>query len=70
MGSLQIRFKCCADVEKNQGKRFSPMFARMAHDGGLQCPVEAFHESVGCGMMSGCPGNVNATGLDQVVEEL
>jgi hypothetical protein len=42
----------------------------MAHDGGLQGPVEAFHESVGCWMISSCPRKVNATELDQGVEEL
>jgi hypothetical protein len=37
------------------------MLVCMVHDGGLQSPVEAFHESVGCGVMSGCLGKVNAT---------
>jgi hypothetical protein len=42
----------------------------MAHDGGLQGPVEAFQESIGCGMMSCCLRKVNATELGQGVEEL
>jgi hypothetical protein len=42
----------------------------MAHDGGFHGSVEAFHESVGCGMISGCPRKVNATELGQGVEEL
>jgi hypothetical protein len=42
----------------------------MAHDVGLQGPVEAFHESVGCGIISGCPRKLNATKLGQGVEEL
>jgi hypothetical protein len=32
----------------------------IAQDGGIQDPMEAFHESIGCGVMSGCPGKVNA----------
>jgi hypothetical protein len=50
---MQIHFEWGADAEKNQGKRLSPMLVCMAHDGGLQGMVEAFHESVGCGMISG-----------------
>jgi hypothetical protein len=43
------------------------MLVRMAHDGGLQGPVEMFHESVGCGMIRGCPRKLNATKLGQEV---
>jgi hypothetical protein len=46
------------------------MLVGMAHDGGLQGTVEAFHESVGCGMIRGCSSNVNATEFGQGVEEL
>jgi hypothetical protein len=35
-----------------------------------QGSVEAFHVSVGCGVMSGCPRKVNATEFGQGVEEL
>jgi hypothetical protein len=67
---MQIRFEWGADAGKNQGKRLSPLLVCMAHDGGLQGPVEAFHESVGCEIISGCPRKLNATKLGQVVEEL
>jgi hypothetical protein len=46
------------------------MLVGMTNIGGLQGPVEAFHESVGCGMIRGCSGNVNATEFGQGVEEL
>jgi hypothetical protein len=46
------------------------MLVCMAHDGGLQGPVESFHESFGCGMISGCPRKLNATKLGQGVKEL
>jgi hypothetical protein len=36
----------------------------------LQGPTKAFHESVRCWMISGCPKKVNATELGQGVEEL
>jgi hypothetical protein len=46
------------------------MLVRMAHDGGLQGPVEAFHESVGCGLIRGCSNKLNAAEFGQGVEEL
>jgi hypothetical protein len=42
----------------------------MGHDGSLQIPVEAFYDSVGCRMISGCPRKRNAAELGQGVEEL
>jgi hypothetical protein len=67
---LADHFKCGADAEKNQGERLGPMLVCIAYDDGLLGPMKAFHESVGCGVMSGCPKKVNATGLGQGVEEL
>jgi hypothetical protein len=32
--------------------------------------VEAFHESVDCGMVDGCPGKLNSTQFGQGVEDL
>jgi hypothetical protein len=39
----------------------------VTHDGCLQRPVEAFHESVGCGMVGGCPGKLNSAQSGQGV---
>jgi hypothetical protein len=45
------------------------MLICVAHDGGIQFPMKAFNESVGC-EISGCPRKVNATEPSQGVEEL
>jgi hypothetical protein len=42
----------------------------VAHDGCLQHPVEAFHETVGCWNVGGCLGKLNSTHFGQGVEEL
>jgi hypothetical protein len=67
---LQVCFKECADAEENQEKRLFPLLVCMTHDGCLQRPVEAFHESVGCGMVGGCPEKLNSAQSGQGVEEL
>jgi hypothetical protein len=41
----------------------------VAHNGCLQHPVEAFHESVSCGVVGGYPQEQNATQVDLGVEE-
>jgi hypothetical protein len=43
---------------------------RVAHDGCLQCPVEAFNESVSRGVVGGHPRDLNTTQLGQGLEEL
>jgi hypothetical protein len=43
---LPIRFKCCEDFERNQGKCLCPTLARVAHD-----QVGMLHESIGCRIM-------------------
>jgi hypothetical protein len=42
----------------------------MAHAGGFHCAVKTFHEAIGGGMVGGCPAEVDATYLDQTVEDL
>jgi hypothetical protein len=42
----------------------------MAHDGCLQSPVEAFHKSVGRGVVGGHPEELNATQTGQGLEKL
>jgi hypothetical protein len=67
---LLNRFEWRTDAEKNEGKLLSPLLLCMAHDGDLQGPVEAFHESISCRMVSGCPGKVNAREFVQGIEGL
>jgi hypothetical protein len=47
---------------------------RVAHNGRFQSPVEAFQESVSCGVVGGCPREFNATlpgeGLEKLKFEL
>jgi hypothetical protein len=42
----------------------------VTHDGCLQRPAEAFHESVGCGMVGGCLAKLNSAQSGQGVEQL
>ena len=46
------------------------LLVRMAHDGGLQCSVQTFHEAVSCGVVGGHPAEVDTTHLRQAVEEM
>jgi hypothetical protein len=67
---LQVCFERCTDSEENQGTRLCPLFICVAHDGCLQRPVNAFHETIGCWMVGGSPGKLNSSHFGQRVEEL
>jgi hypothetical protein len=66
---LQILLERCANSE-NQGKHLCPLLVRVAHNGCLQCPVEAFHESVSREVVGCCPLELNATYFCQGLEKL
>jgi hypothetical protein len=53
----------------NQWKRLCPLLVSVAHGGCLQRPVEAFHQTTGCRMVGGCPGELNSTHSGQEVDE-
>jgi hypothetical protein len=46
------------------------MLVSVARDGCLQRPVEALHQTIGCWMVGGCPGELNSSHSGQGVEEL
>jgi hypothetical protein len=68
--ACKVCFKGCADAEENQKKRLCPLLVCVTHDGCLLRPVEAFHESVDCGMVGGCPGKLSYTHSGQGMEQL
>jgi hypothetical protein len=63
-------FERRVDSEKNQSKRLCPLLVRVAHDGCLQCLVEAFYESVSGRIVSGRLRELNATHPSQGLEKL
>jgi hypothetical protein len=47
-----------------------PLLISVAHDGCFQCPMESFDHTVGCWMVSGCPGELYTIHSGQGTEEL
>jgi hypothetical protein len=61
---------CRSSLKENRGKRLCPLLVHVVNDGCLQCPVEAFHESVSRGVVGCRPRELNATHFCQGLEKL
>jgi hypothetical protein len=55
---------------RNRGSTSVLCWSTWQNDGSFQCPVEALHASIDCGMFGSCLRELNSTQSGQGVEEL